>query len=197
MKAVFFILVAVTMSCNLHGRIASYSIFSEKDELLGELKVSSVESDSITRIKVMSALKVTMIFSITVKYTLTTIYKYNELYSSSAVTFRNDKLHSVANTTKVGSQYLFKKDDEEHNYTKKIPFSESLLYFNEPKNIVTIYSEFDGVEKAVTSNGNGHYSLKNPINGNISEYFYEGGLLEKAIVSIQLMTVYIKKKQDD
>jgi hypothetical protein len=78
-------------------------------------------------------------------------------------------------------------------YDKRISFSESLLYFNEPTQISTIYSEFDGIEKTIIESSTGHYKIQNPLNGNVSEYFYEKGILSTAIVHFQMITLYLTR----
>jgi hypothetical protein len=175
------------------GQTAGYSIYSADKELLGQLKVSSIQADTTTKIAVVSQFKIKMLITIDVKYTLQSFYRNGELVSNSIKMYRNDELHSFAKTTKVGSQYKFTKDETESIYDKRISFSESLLYFNEPIKIKTIYSEFDGIEKTIIESTNGHYKIRNPLNGNVSEYFYEKGTLSTAIVHFQMMTLYLTK----
>ncbi|MBK6525360.1 MAG: hypothetical protein IPG07_07260 [Crocinitomicaceae bacterium] len=188
-------LVAIFVLVGIHafGQTAGYTIYSADKELLGQLKVSSIQADTTTKIAVVSQFKIKMLITIDVKYTLQSFYRNGELVSNSIKMYRNDELHSFAKTTKVGSQYKFIKDENESIYDKRISFSESLLYFNEPIQISTIYSEFDGVEKTIIESSKGHYKIKNPLNGNESEYFYEKGTLSSAIVHFQMMTLYLVK----
>jgi hypothetical protein len=180
-------------SINLLGQTAGYSIYSADQELLGQLKVSSTQADTTTKIAVVSQFKVKMLITLDVKYTLQSIYRNGELISNSIKIYRNDDLHSFAKTTKVGHQYKFVKDNTESYYNKRISFSESLLYFNEPKQIAALYSEFDGIEKTIVESSEAHYKIKNPLNGNVSEYFYEKGVLATAVVHFQMMTLYLTK----
>ncbi len=177
----------------IFGQTAGYSIYSADKELLRQLKVSSIQADTTTKIAVVSQFKIKMLITVDVKYTLQSFYRNGELVSNSIKMYRNDELHSFARTTKVGSQYKFIKDENESIYDKRISFSESLLYFNEPNQISTIYSEFDGIEKTIIESNKGHYKIMNPLNGNVSEYFYEKGTLSTAIVHFQMMTLYLTR----
>jgi hypothetical protein len=190
-----FILAAIFVLSGIHalGQTAGYSIYSADKELLGQLKVSSIHADTTTKIAVVSQFKIKMLITVDVKYTLQSFYRNGELVSNSIKMYRNDELHSFAKTTKVGSQYKFIKDENESIYDKRISFSESLLYFNEPNQISTIYSEFDGIEKTIIESSTGHYKIKNPLNGNVSEYFYEKGILSTAIVHFQMFTLYLTR----
>jgi hypothetical protein len=175
------------------GQNAGYSVYSSDQELLGQLKVSTIHADTTTKIAVISQFKVKMLITVEVKYTLQSLYHSGELVSSSIKMYRNNELHSFSKTTKIGSQYKFIKDNMESYYTKRISFSESLLYFNEPTHVRSLYSEFDGVEKTIVESTSGHYKIKNPLNGNVSEYIYEKGILKTAIVHFQMMTLYLTK----
>lgn len=175
------------------GQTAYFSIYSTDKALLGNLKVVCTESDTSTTISVNCQFKVKLLVTINVRYILTTVFKENQLYSGEIRTYRNNELHSEMNTIKVGAEYLFTKDGKQSVFLNRITFSESMLYFNEPADLQSIYSEFDGVEKSIFEPGPGHYRIQNPLNGNFSDYFYESGLLKAAFVNLDMMMVYVEK----
>ena len=169
----------------------SYSVYSAKKELLGKLKVNRTKTDSITLIEVDSEIKVKMLISVVISYSLSSIYFSDKLYSSSVITYRNKRLYSIMQTVRQNKQFKFTKDGDQINYIKDIDFVESMLYFKEPKGISFAYSEFDGVHKAISEYKSGHYKLTNPLNGNVSEYVYEKGVLESAQVQHPLMRIFV------
>lgn len=175
------------------GQTANFSIFSTDKDLLGNLKVVSTKSDTATTISVTCLFTVKLLITIDVRYILTTVFKENQLYTGEIRTYRNNELHSAMNTDKVGNHYIFTKDGKQSVYANPILFSESMLYFNEPNDLASIYSEFDGVEKSIFEPSLGHYRIRNPLNGNFSDYFYESGLLKAAFVNLDMMMVYVEK----
>lgn len=192
-KVVCLAFLALAVCATGLSQTADYSIYSSKKELLGQLRVSKIDTDSTTKIAVISQFEVKMLMTIQIKYTLQTLYYNSKLASSYVKTYKNDELNSFSKTIKVGAQYEFVKDNIESYYSEQITFSESLLYFNEPDQVSALYSEFDGVKKMIIHRNAGHYKIQNPLNGNISEYFYEDGTLKTAIVQFQMMTLYLTK----
>lgn len=186
--------VLVLISCFSKSQTYTYFIYSEKKEQVGDLKITRTIKDTITRIDMVSQIKVKLIITTSVKCDLTTVYHNNELFSNSVVTYRNNSVSSVAKTVKVGSSYQFDKDGDKTNYLEKINYSESMLYFQEPSKLSYLYSEFDGVAKSVVEKETNLYHVKNPINGNVSEYFYQNNVLSAATIHFQMMILHLVKQ---
>lgn len=190
---VFFTLFLACSSGFAQTRSGLYAIYSDTRELIGQLKVNSSQTDTVTKISVVSQFSVQLVMRVNVKYVLSSVYHNNQLYSNSVITYRNNTVNSVAKTVRAGSQYQYKKDDDEWVYPKAITFAESLLYFNEPLDKESVYSEFDGVDKPIQKVKTGHYQVTNPVNGNISEYFYETGILDRALVHVSFLPLTIER----
>lgn len=169
----------------------SYSVYSAKNELLGNLNVNRTKTDSLTLIEVNSEIKVKKLISVVIAYTLSSIYFNGKLYSSSVITYRNKRVYSLMQTVRQNEQYKFTKDGDQVTFIKNIEFVESMLYFIEPKGISFAYSEFDGVHKSISKFKAEHYKITNPLNGNVSEYLYKKGVLESAKVDHPLITLFI------
>ena len=186
--------LVLLISCFSKSQTYTYFIYSEKKEQVGDLKITRTIKDTITRIDMVSQIKIKLLITTSVKCDLTTVYHNNELYSNSVVTYRNNSVSSVAKTLKMGSYYQFVKDGAKTTYPDKIVYSESMLYFQEPAKLSSLYSEFDGVAKSVVEKEASYYQVKNPINGNVSEYLYKNNILSVATIHFQMMILHLVKQ---
>lgn len=184
-----FFLTQNTLAVNI-----SYVIKSEDDKTLGSLVVDRKVTDGKEEILVKSEIKVKKLVTVVISYSLRSVFVKNRLESNDIIVFRNHLPRDVMSTQKEAQGYLFTKNSEESK-VKDFSFCESMMYFNEPKDQPEIYSEFDGVFKSIEYHKNeNRYDLKNPKNKNISKYFYVNGMLQKAIVHHQLMTIFLYRK---
>jgi hypothetical protein len=115
-------------------------------------------------------------------------YKENELLFSSVTTYVNGKVNSTLKTEKQDQFYEVTKNGRSSKYIDNIGMSGALSYYEEPLNMSTIYSDFYGYDKNLELIGPHVYKVTNPKNGQISEYYYEDGILKKAIIHHFLMT---------
>jgi len=168
-----------------------YHISSKKKQL-GSLKVEKSKKDSLYQIDVYSNVNFRFIFKIALDYKLKCTYFDNELLHSSVTTFVNGKANSSLKTEKKDSYYEVTEDGETSKYYNTIGLSGALSYFKEPLDMSTIYSDFYGYDKNIEKIKERVYKVTNPKNGQISEYFYKNGFLNKAIIHHFLMTFTIQ-----
>lgn len=176
------------------ARTDEYIIKDADDQDLGRLVVINTIKEDHEEILVKSEIKVKKLITVTISYSLHSIFYQNCLVQNDVITFRNRKPQDIMSTKRASEGYIFSKNSEERN-VGDVPYSESMMYYNEPVNRSEIYSEFDGVFKTVkkTSEPNG-YQLTNPLNNNESYYYYEDGILERAIVKHALISLYLYRK---
>lgn len=172
----------------------TYIIKSKDNEQLGQLVVTQSISNDREEIHVTSEIKVKKLITMVISYTLYSVFENNKLQANEVVTFRNHLPHDVMTTVKKDQGYLFTKN-EKKSTIKDFVFCESMMYFNEPKDLKEIYSEFDGVFKSIVHHkSENRYDLTNPLNKNTSKYFYSNGMLQKAVVFHPMMTLYLYRK---
>jgi len=170
-----------------YSQTLHYTISSKKKQL-GTLKVEKSKKDSIHQIEVFSNVNFRFFIKIALDYKLNCTYYDDELLRSSVTTYVNGKENSYLKTEKKDNYYEVTDDGETSKYYNSIGLSGALSYFKEPSNMSTIYSDFYGYDKNVEKIDTHSYKVTNPKNGQISEYFYKDGLLNKAIIHHFLMT---------
>lgn len=165
-----------------------YKITANDNEI-GKLQVKkSIENNTINY-SAKSDSKFKLFVSVDFSYKLNCIYKDNELLFSSVTTYVNGSKHSTATTEKIKANvYVLNNNGHENRIFEPIFYSGVLLYFNEPKNISKVYSEFYNNFNPLKQIAIHTYQLTNSQNGNLSEYFYVNGILQKATIHHTLMS---------
>ena len=176
-----------------HSQTLQYDIFSNETHI-GDLKVVKASSKDIVQIEVTSEVHVKLFIEINLTYKLNCTYKNNKLWYSSVTTFVNGKVHSTSKTEKVGNYYTIVKNGHSSKFMDDIDFSGALLYFEEPKGIKQIFSEFDNIYKPINSIGSHEYQIVNPKNDYLSEYQYQNGILKSTTNHHKLLTFTLKLK---
>ncbi|UKN02339.1 hypothetical protein K6119_02240 [Paracrocinitomix mangrovi] len=196
MKGLFLVFLTFVVIQSGYAKTSEYTILSKENEYLGTLKVNSSKQDGIEEIYVESEITIKKIFTVMVSYTLQSKFKGKKLLSNEITTYMNKKVHEKMSTFKKESKYIFTKNTKQKD-VKDFNFCESMMYFNEPIGVSTLYSEFDGVFKPTSYIAKDScYALTNPINKNVSKYYYKDGILRKAIVKSALATLYLYLKLD-
>lgn len=168
-----------------------YSIYT-KNRQLGNLIVERTKKDSLYQIEINSNVSFRIIMKIELTYKINCTYQDDELLFSSSTTYVNGKINSSLKTEKDGNYYEVTRDGLVTKYEKPIRFSGALSYFKEPVDISNIYSDFYGYNKSIERINDHIYKITNPKNGQVSEYFYENGILTKAIIHHFLMTIRLQ-----
>ncbi len=103
------------------------------------------------------------------------IYKNGQLISSYVKNVKDD-VTEVVTILWDGAKYIIKKGEETLQLKQQVEFSNSLLYYFEPKGRTRIFSERLGQFCAFKTIGNGVYECKLD-NGVDNIYRYKNGLL--------------------
>ena len=157
------------------------------------MSVSKTTTNDVVEIKIVSDVKVKLFLSIDLKYRLNCTYKNGNLMYSSVTTFVNGSKHSSVITEKKGQSYLVTEDGHVSKYLKVINYSGGLLYFDEPNNQKTLYSEFNGYDKVIKSLAQSRYLVTDNNTGHKSTYEYKNGTLILATIEHTLMTFKMTK----
>ena len=103
------------------------------------------------------------------------IFKRDSLKVNKSESALNDNA-DVVTTSHKGNEYLLSKDGKSSSLRDKISFTVSKLYFYEPKNVSSIYSERHLSFCTITPVKENMYRLVLP-NGNVNYYTYKAGKL--------------------
>ncbi|MBD3636610.1 MAG: hypothetical protein HUJ25_04655 [Crocinitomicaceae bacterium] len=194
MKCFSLIITTLLMASVTFSRTNEYIVLSKDNDYLGSLEVVSELKEKTEEVKVESQIKVKKLITIVFSYSLYSKFVHEKLVSNKITTFLNHKQQDEMSTEKAGNTYTFTKN-KVRKEVRSFSFCESMMYYNEPKGIPEIYSEFDGVFKSVKFiEKETCYELTNPTNKNVSKYFYAEGILQKAIVKHPLVTLYLYRK---
>jgi len=179
--SLFFVQFLVAQT-KLHYNIVSNSY------KIGDLYVSKSQNGDETVYQAKSKTEIKLFVKVEVSYNLDVIYKNKQLLFSSISTYLNGKLHTNTTAEKSKNGYILVNNEHQNRLFKEITYSGVKLYFNEPKNISLVFSEFYNSFNPIKKISNHKYLLTNSENGNTSEYYYQKGILTKAVIHHTLMT---------
>lgn len=157
-----------------------YKITTKNIEI-GFLTVDRIISENSVSIEAKSEVKIHVFKTIDISYTLKSIYIGNHLNHSSVISYVNGKIHSSCETTKEGNTYKIHQDEKHSEITEIIDFSGAMMYYEEPINKDKVYSEFNSVIKDIKKVGEHTYELYEPNGSLTNTYYYENGVLAKAV----------------
>jgi hypothetical protein len=164
---------------------------------VGELNVEQKIIGHDTIVKAITSVDFKFIFTYKGIYSQEGTYRNGELLKSHLKIIRKGKVSSDTRIIKTGNHYTVIEEDEDTSYIyNKIKYSGSLVYFNEPVNISTIYYETSGEQKNIESIGNQTYHVfkMNKNKKNDYEYEYEDGILKRAIIRYPLANIYLERE---
>ncbi len=179
---------------SIPNKILLYDIIY-KDKNIGNLKASYTIKGSKTIYHTSSTIEIKIIKQIDVNYTYEVSIENNHLKKAAVDILVNGKQHAKTNTHWHHSKYLITKNEKTQDpITKKINYSTILLYFKEPTNIKSCYSEQDGSFNSIVSLGNHSYKKINS-KGKENSYNYKNGILESAIVDGGIIEFQMKLRK--
>lgn len=156
-------------------------------EATGDAAASAIKENQ-DQIKVTSSFDVHLFIQVHVKYDMNCIFENGMLMDWSVETFKDDDLHSSSKGQAENGKYVIAEDGEDKVHEGAIMFSGAMLYFNEPDNIDSIFSEIHAKEKPVKKIEAGHYQIIDPATGQSNHYFYRDGVLQKAVIDHSLFS---------
>ncbi|WP_055436893.1 DUF6134 family protein [Lacinutrix algicola] len=162
-----------------------------KDKVIGSLKATKTIKDSTTFYKSSTTIETRIIKEIRVNYKYDVTFKNNLLETSNVDITVNEKPHAKTDTKKKGTDYKIVKNENEVEIVKDaISFATVQLYFKEPKNVDSCYSEQDGSFNTIKALGNHSYKKTNS-KGRENIYYYKKGALKNATIDGGLITFEI------
>lgn len=190
MKALVFFLFVFSLNSGL-AKTSVFTILNADGEAIGSLKASMTTENGVDILSVESRVTVNKFFDISVSYDLKSVFKSGKLINNNITTYFKNKVRDKISTKKTESGYVYQKN-EDIKQISDFEFCESMLYFNEPVGINKIYSEINGNFKpTVFVENEQSYALTNPDNHNVNKYFYQNGILNKAVVHAPFFTIYL------
>ncbi|AUC77779.1 hypothetical protein CW732_06890 [Olleya sp. Bg11-27] len=166
------------------------------EKVIGNLKATKTIKDSKTYYKSSTSIKARIIKEIRVNYKYDVTFDSESLQQSNVNITVNEKSHAKTSTEWDNNTYqVVKNGKDEATITNAISYSTVQLYFEEPKNITTCYSEQNGSFNTIIAMGNHVYKKVNASN-NENLYYYKNGLLTKATIDGGLIQFEIIRKSN-
>ena len=151
-----------------------------KDNVVGSLKASKTIKDSKVHYQSVTTINTRVIKEIDVNYLYNVTYENDKLKRANVLIDVNDKPYADILTTWENSYYQITKNGKKELVVEdNIDYATILLYFQEPKNVNSCYSEQDGSFNQILALGNHAYKKINA-NNNENTYYYQNGILESA-----------------
>lgn len=161
---------------------------------IGEFTVGQKMDGSDITIEAVTDVNVKMIFTYRVKYVQRSLYKNGILWNTNIDTFKNGKIYSNTHLERQADNYLLTKDGEKSIINGTITYSGSLLYFQEPKLIGSIYNERNGeINSLINLEDINTYAIVDKKGKKTNKYVYQEGILMSAELIHSLATVYLKR----
>jgi len=195
MKIWYFILCYLLVPQKSDKHLVKTSIEFDillRNKVVGQLIATKVNKESKTYYHSSTTIKTKIIREVLVNYKYDVVFDHSLLKQADVFITVNDKTHAETHTTRIDDYYQFKDDDKNSiRHHSPINYSTILLYFIEPINIETCFSEEDGSINRIVSLGNHVYKKINS-KGKENIYYYKDGILSKAkidggLVSFQMI----------
>ena len=153
-----------------------------KSDIVGDLIASKRVVNSKTYYESSTTIKTKIIREFSINYTYNVLFNDENLEKADVHITVNDKPHAETLTKWNDTNYQVVKDNTVENpITETITYATIQLYFKEPKNISSCYSEQDASFNTIVSMGDHIYKKVNS-KGNENLYYYEKGTLKKATI---------------
>ena len=167
-------------------------------KLIYKVKIDGKESGTLTANKsgkkntttylIKSTINTTMLVSVELKYELNATVENGKLKTSSLVQFVNGVKQTDNTTTQKGNIYIFKdKSGEEKTISTSITTIVPELYFSEPKNQKSVWSDNYGKFLIIRKESNTY--LLDIGAGQKSIYTYEKGICKKVEATQAFSTI--------
>ncbi len=167
-----------------------------KNNIVGSLKASKTKTDAITTYKSATNIETRIIKEFSVHYNYNVAFENAFLKDAEVHITVNKKPHAETITRWKDTYYQVIKDEkDETSINKSINYATVQLYFEEPKNITTCFSEQDASFNTIMAMGNHTYKKINS-KGNENLYYYKNGNLIKATIDGGIIKFDIIRKNN-
>lgn len=153
-----------------------------RNKVVGNLETNQITKDGITYYQSSTNIKTRLVKEILVSYEYAVAFENKALKKADVAITVNKKAHAKTQTKWVDDHYQITKNDKEETVLNSdISYATILLYFIEPINISSCYSEQDGSFNTIVPLENHSYKKINS-KGKENTYYYKNGILKKAII---------------
>ncbi|QRM89368.1 hypothetical protein FG167_09000 [Lacinutrix sp. WUR7] len=163
-----------------------------KEKIVGQLQASKTFKDSKIHYQSATNISTRFITDLSVNYKYNVVFNNHNLKKADVYITINNKPHAETSTEWQGDHYLIKQnDDKARFYDETINYSTILMYFEEPKDVVSCFSEEDGSINTIIPLGDHTYKKVNA-KGKENIYYYKKGKLIRAeidggLISFQMI----------
>ncbi|WP_143017620.1 DUF6134 family protein [Kriegella aquimaris] len=152
------------------------------EKTIGNLKATETNKNSRQYFHSSTTVKTKIIRNITVNYNYEVSFANDLLKKSDVKITINDRPHAETSTEWRNNEYqMVKNGKEKEVFKRSIDYTTILLYFEEPVNISSCFSEQEGTFNTIIPLGNHSYKKINS-KGKENIYYYKDGALEKATI---------------
>ena len=152
------------------------------EKVIGNLIATRTITDSKIQYQSYTTIKTKIIKDIQVNYKYDVIFEAELLEKSNVNITVNENPHAQTVTEWEDDSYQVVKNGKNKNtINDSISYSTVQMYFKEPVNINTCYSEQNGSFNTIIAMGNHTYKKINA-KGNENTYYYDKGILKKATI---------------
>lgn len=188
------ILLLFLMNFWSDSKLSEDSIYFDiihNEKVIGNLKASRTITDSKIHYQSSTTIKTKIIKDIRVNYKYDVTFKAEVLEKSNVNITVNENPHAKTVTKWEDDSYqIVKNGKNENTINDSITYSTVQMYFKEPININTCYSEQNASFNTIIAMGNHTYKKINA-KGNENTYYYDKGILKKATIDGGLITFEI------
>jgi hypothetical protein len=152
-----------------------YSI-RKGDKVIGDIHVERATKNDITEYIFESNAKVNLLYSMEVYDKMNVVFKNNNMIQAKLYRTMNGKIKVNNVASWNGNSYSLSNVDGKNGFIKHlIPITTASLYFSEPSNVTSVFSEKFQMMIPIKCIGNKKYMMDLP-NGNKVTYSYNNGI---------------------
>lgn len=174
-------LIFQASNSNTSSSSLNFDIILHK-KVVGSLESTQIKKDGITYYQSYTNIKTRLVKDILVNYKYDVVFDNKIMKKAEVHITVNKKPHAKTHTEWIDTYYqIVKNDDNEKTLKDFITFTTIQLYFEEPVNIDSCYSEQDGSFNMIVPLGNHTYKK---VNSKRKEnmYYYKNGILKQATI---------------
>jgi len=152
------------------------------DKVIGSLQATKTIGKGRTVYQSNTSITATIIWETQIDYNYEVLFENEVLQTADVAIFVNNKPRAQTYTIQQGDAYhITKNKRKEYHLNESLPYTTIQLYFEEPLDIDTCYSEQDGSINKLQPLGNHAYRKVNA-KGKENTYYYKEGKLVKASI---------------
>ncbi|WP_179022185.1 DUF6134 family protein [Winogradskyella forsetii] len=183
----------------------SQLVKSQNETLNYDLSVAGNSIGTLTTVKTVKGNSITYTANSTatvhlfgetqISTSLTVEFTNGILQSSHYKIEKNGTLNDESTIILKDGVYTINHNGKTSQINTPITYTTTMLYFDEPKKVDTIFAELEGINKNITKLETSIYQLTDPGNNHTNNYTYENGVLKEALISHTLFNFKLTLKK--